>query len=113
MRRRPRVQRANRSQFQMGSRQISVCAAGVTAKQVQALWIKEVIPGAEGFPNKAKELANNSRAARGPRQIPERPGSVHLQPHLPRLDGVRRQSLFFNVGAATGTAAWMQRRFPR
>lgn len=37
-------------------------AAGVTAKQVQALWIKEVIPGAVGFPEKAKELANNLRA---------------------------------------------------
>ena len=34
-------------------------AAGVTARQVQALWIKEVIPGAEGFPEKAKELAAN------------------------------------------------------
>ena len=36
-----------------------LAAAGVTAKQVQALWIKEVIPGAVGFPDKAKELAKN------------------------------------------------------
>ena len=36
-----------------------LAAAGVTAKQVQALWIKEVIPGAEGFPDKAQELATN------------------------------------------------------
>jgi hypothetical protein len=34
-------------------------AAGVTGRQVQALWIKEVIPGAEGFPGKARELAKN------------------------------------------------------
>jgi hypothetical protein len=31
-------------------------AAGVTALQVETLWVKEVIPGAEGFPAKAKEL---------------------------------------------------------
>src|SRR5579871_5859712 len=37
-------------------------AAGVTAKQVQALWIKEVIPGAVGFPDKARELAKNITA---------------------------------------------------
>jgi len=37
-------------------------AAGVTAQQVQALWIKEVIPGAEGFPGKAKELTANIEA---------------------------------------------------
>jgi hypothetical protein len=37
-------------------------AAGVTAKQVQALWIKEVIPGAIGFPDKAKELAKHITA---------------------------------------------------
>jgi hypothetical protein len=36
-----------------------LAAAGVTAKQVQALWIKEVIPGAVGFPDKARELAKN------------------------------------------------------
>ena len=34
-------------------------AAGLTGKQVQALWIKEVIPGAVGFPEKARELAKN------------------------------------------------------
>jgi hypothetical protein len=28
-----------------------LAAAGVTAKQVQTLWIKEVIPGAVGFPD--------------------------------------------------------------
>jgi hypothetical protein len=39
-----------------------LAAAGVTAKQVQALWIKEVIPGAIGFPDKAKELARNLTA---------------------------------------------------
>jgi hypothetical protein len=37
-------------------------AAGVTARQVQALWIKEVIPGAVGFPDKARELAKNLTA---------------------------------------------------
>ena len=31
-----------------------LAAAGVTAKQVQALWIKEVIPGAVGFPDKGQ-----------------------------------------------------------
>ena len=39
-----------------------LAAAGVTAKQVQALWIKEVIPGAIGFPDKARELAKNITA---------------------------------------------------
>src|SRR5581483_8868897 len=39
-----------------------LAAAGVTAKQVQAFWIKEVIPGAVGFPDKAKELAKNLTA---------------------------------------------------
>jgi len=34
-------------------------AAGVTGKQVETLWIKEVIPGAVGFPGKARELAKN------------------------------------------------------
>jgi hypothetical protein len=36
-----------------------LAAAGVTAKQVQALWVKQVIPGAVGFPDKARELAKN------------------------------------------------------
>ncbi len=36
-----------------------LAAAGVSAQQVETLWIKEVIPGAEGFPEKARELANN------------------------------------------------------
>jgi hypothetical protein len=36
-----------------------LAAAGVTAQQVQALWIKEVIPGAAGFPDKAQELARD------------------------------------------------------
>ena len=39
-----------------------LAASGVTAKQVQALWIKEVIPGAVGFPDKARELAKNLAA---------------------------------------------------
>ncbi len=36
-----------------------LAAAGVTRKQVQALWIKEVIPNAAGFPDKARELAKD------------------------------------------------------
>ena len=36
-----------------------LAAAGMTAKQVHTLWIKEVIPGAVGFPDKATELAKN------------------------------------------------------
>jgi hypothetical protein len=37
-------------------------AAGLSARQVQTVWIKEVIPGAEGFPGKARELAANIEA---------------------------------------------------
>jgi hypothetical protein len=36
-----------------------VTAAGVTARQVQALWIKEVIPGGSGFPDMARQLSND------------------------------------------------------
>ena len=37
-------------------------AAGVTALQVQALWIKEVIPGADGFPEMARQLSSDLTA---------------------------------------------------
>jgi hypothetical protein len=36
-----------------------LAAASVTGRQVLTLWIKEVIPGAVGVPDKAKELAKN------------------------------------------------------
>ncbi|MFB3828212.1 MAG: hypothetical protein ACE15B_15695 [Bryobacteraceae bacterium] len=59
--------RASKEQADPGSRywkevEQRLNNAGVTALQVQALWIKEVIPGAVGFPEMARQLANDLTA---------------------------------------------------
>jgi hypothetical protein len=56
--------RASKEQADPGSRywkelEQRLSTAGVTAPQVQALWIKEVIPGATGFPDMARQLSSD------------------------------------------------------
>ena len=56
--------RASKEQADPGSRywkelEQRLSATGVTARQVQVLWIKEVIPGAVGFPDMARQLSSD------------------------------------------------------
>jgi hypothetical protein len=59
--------RASKEQAEPGSRywnevEQRLSATGVTARQVQVLWIKEVIPGAVGFPDLARQLSRDLTA---------------------------------------------------
>jgi hypothetical protein len=69
-----------------------LAAVGVTGRQVLTLWIKEVIPGAVDFPDKAKELTKNlTETFTWCTIAPQCEAGVSLQPRLRRLDQVGRR----------------------